>query len=422
MALAPLSIAENPPANSDFEAGVAAFGRGNLAQAQAYFEQARADGLNSPSLLYNLGVVYFRRGQHDSARAVFMHLLETPHAPLARYNLGLVMQDKGEVEAARQWFEQAAGPDSPEKVRALALRQLDMPRPAPAAARRRGYLSAGGGYDDNIAGIPDDASSQQAGFFADLLAGGDVAIGNEGFGVDGVAYTRSYPRFSEFDNRVLSVGGSWIERLGAGELTSRLSLAGSWFGGNALEREMRFEAGYRPDRCRVTAMVSGIQCRVQGSVSTIKGGSDFSAYDGERLRLGFSARKGAGDWLFRGRYRFELNHRKDLATGQQFFSVSPLRNRFSAEVRYQVSDRISLGARGVFRHSRYRNDHRLVSGGDTVSRRRTDHRWRGQLSAEYRLSRRSLLVAQGSLLDNRSNLQRYDYRRREALLGIEVGF
>ncbi|MDX1554309.1 MAG: tetratricopeptide repeat protein, partial [Marinobacter sp.] len=125
MILARVSVAEEPVGSPDFEAGVAAFGAGELTVARTHFEKARADGLSTPSLLYNLGVVYFRLGQQDSAEAVFLELLDTPHAPLARYNLGLVMQEKGQDEAAREWFERAAGPDSPEKVRVLALRQLD---------------------------------------------------------------------------------------------------------------------------------------------------------------------------------------------------------------------------------------------------------------------------------------------------------
>lgn len=231
MILAPASVAEEPAGNPNFEAGVAAFGEGELTTARMHFEQARAEGLNTPSLLYNLGVVYFRLGQHDSAETVFLELLDTPHAPLARYNLGLVMQERGQDEAARQWFEQAADTDSPEKVRALALRQLDESKPGQFGdIRGTGYISAAGGYDDNIAGTPDDASSNRAGVFVDMLAVGNVGIGREGIGLHGVAYTRQYPGNTEFDNSYLSSGASWLKGVGAGELTSTLSLAGSWFG------------------------------------------------------------------------------------------------------------------------------------------------------------------------------------------------
>lgn len=422
MISSPTVVARESADNPDFEAGVAAFGKGKLAEARAHFERARAGGLNSPSLLYNLGVVYFRLGQHDAAEAVFMELLDTPHAPLARYNLGLVMREKGQEQAARQWFERAAGPDSPKKVRALAVRQLDEPSPDEFDdIDGSGYLALAGGYDDNIAGTPDDASSNQAGGFADLLAVGNVHMGS-GFSLLGVAYTRQYPRHDEFDNSYLSGGAAWRQGLDTGELTSTLSLAGSWFGGDPLERQIRLETVYQPDHCAFGFGASGYDCSVSGSVSTIKGGSGFSAYDGEMLRLGTSAEKGAGNWVFSGRYQFEFNDRKDLTTSQQFFSVSPLRNLVSAEARYYMSGQLSLAARGEIRHSRYRDDHELVSGTDVVSERRTDSRLRGVLLAEYRLTGPWLVLAEWSMLNNSSTIERYDYSRREVMVGVEMGF
>lgn len=422
MIYAPVSVARDSTGNPDFEAGVAAFSEGRLAAARAYFERARADGLDTPSLLYNLGVVYFRLGQHDSAEAAFLALLDTPHAPLARYNLGLVMQETGQHEAARQWFEQAAGPDSPEKIQALAVRRLDEAQPGRVNdITGGGYLAAAAGYDDNIAGTPDDASSNQSGGFADLLAAGNVHLGS-GFSLLGVAYTRQYPRNAEFDNSYLSTAASWQQGLGAGALTSTLSLAGSWFGGDTLERQIQLEAVYRPDDCAFVFGASGYDCSVSGSISTIKGGSGFSAYDGQMLRLGTGAEKGIGNWVFSGRYQFEFNDREDLTAGQEFFSVSPLRNLVSAEARYYVSGRLSLAARGDIRHSRFKDDHQLVSGTGVISERRTDNRLRGVLLAEYRLAGPWLMLAEWSMLNNRSSIERYDYSRREVMVGVEMGF
>lgn len=419
------SMAKAEPAGvSDFEAGVEAFSDGDLTKARAFFEQARRGGMNSPSLLYNMGVVYFRLGQHELAEGVFLELLDTPHAALARYNLGLVKRASGQEQAARQWFEQAAGPDSPEKVRVLAHRQLD----EPALDSRfqglsgSGYLAAAGGYDDNIAGTPDDASSNQAGGFADLLAAGSVDMAAHGFSLHSVAYTREYFKNSEFDNSYLSTGISWLKAVGAGELTSTLSLANLWFGGDTLERQVRLEGVYQPGYCAFGTGGAGFDCTVSGSVTTIQGGSGFSAYDGEMVRFGASAEKDVGRWVFSGRYQLEVNDRKDLATQQEFFSVSPLRNLVSAGAHFNISDRLSVGGRGDFRHSRYKDAHRLVSGSDVVSERRTDNRLRGILLAEYRITSQWLMLAEWSMMNNRSSIERYDYSRREVMVGIEVGF
>jgi hypothetical protein len=413
-----------PAGRSDFEAGVDAFSEGELTKALALFEQARAAGMNTPPLLYNMGVVYFRLGRHELAESVFQELLDTPHAALARYNLGLVKLASGQQRAAQKWFELAAGPDSPEKVRVLARRQLDESEQSVQVEglNGSGYLAAAGGYDDNIAGTPDDASSNQAGGFADLLAAGSVNLGASDFSLHGVAYTREYFQNSEFDNSYLSTGISWLQGVGAGELTSTLSLANSWFGGDALERQVQLETAYQPGYCVVGVGGTGFDCALSGSVTTTKGGSGFSAYDGEMLRIGASAEKGIGRWVVSGRYQLEVNDRQDLETQQEFFSVSPLRNLVSAEARYRISDRFSVGGRGDIRHSRYMDKHRLLSGSGVASERRTDNRLRGILLAEYRVTSQWLMLAEWSMMNNRSSIERYDYSRREVMVGVEMGF
>jgi hypothetical protein len=355
----------------DFDAGVEAFRQGNLEAARVFFERARASGSNSPSLLYNLGVVYFRLGDLKSAETVFLTLLETPHAPLAYYNLGLVKQRMGKVGDARQWFERAASQDSPEEVQTLARHQLADVTAQSSSDQRHGsgYLAVVGGYDDNIAGTPDDVSSDREGGFAETLAAGSVQLGVKELSVHGVAFTRQYPGSSAFDNTYLSTGASWPTELGGGELTSTLNLSASWFGGDPLEREARVEMLYHPDRCVLAPVVSNVECSVSGSVSKIDGGGDYSAYDGEMLRFRASADKALGRWVLSGHYLLEDNHRRDLSTQQEFFSVSPIRNLVAAEVRHHVSGRFSLGGQADVSHSRYKDAQRFVSNGARVSAR-----------------------------------------------------
>lgn len=424
MASVPIAMAAEVSGTSDFDAGVQAFRQGNLVEAQRHFERVKANGASSPSLFYNLGVVYFRLGELESAETVFLKLLETPHAPLAHYNLGLVKQKMGNSGDARQWFQRAASPDSPEEVQALARRQLaDMAEPSPfKPILGSGYLAVAGGYDDNIAGTPDAESSDREGGFADILTVGNVQLGASDVGLHGVAYTRQYPGNAAFDNSYLSTGASWLKRLEGGELTSTLNLSASWFGGDPLEREARVEMLYRPDQCVLGSVVAGVECSVSGSVSTIDGGSGYSAYDGEMLRLSASADKVLGSWVFSGHYQLEDNHRRDLSTQQEFYSVSPVRNLLSAEVRHYVSGQFSLGGKAGVRYSRYKDDHRFVSNGTLVSERRRDNRLRGSLLAEYRLSGEWMMLAEWSMLDNRSTIERYDYSRREVMLGLETVF
>jgi len=422
--------ADEPAARQDFEAGVEAFRGGDLEMAQQRFERARDSGLDSPSLLYNLGVVYFRLDQFGEAETTFLELLNTPHAPLARYNLGLVLQARGEPEAARHWFRQAAEPTSPEKVRELARRQLEGYGAGPDESGHRfgrtaAYLSLAAGYDDNISSTPDDAFSNEAGSFADVLAAGSVYLGESrtrAFRLNGLVYTRQYPQDSSFDNSYASTGVSWLERVGVGQLTSTASLANSWFGSEVLERQLQLDMVYGFDHCPLESVVAELTCEVSASVSGIRGGSGYEAYDGEMVTVAAQAEKALAEWSFTGRYRLELNDRRDLSTGQEFYSVSPTRHLIATGVEYRLSANVMLGAEVDARVSHYADDHRLVSGSQTVSERRKDERYTGALLAEYRLSRRWLVGAEWNLIENRSTIGRYDYSRSEFLVGIEGVF
>lgn len=420
--------ADGPVARQDFDAGVEAFHDGDLDTARKRFEQARAGGLDSPSLLYNLGVVYYRLSLLDEADAVFLRLLETPHAPLARYNLGLVHQARGDSETARNWFRQAAAPASPEKIRELARRQLAEYETVSDESRRglgrtSGYLSLAAGYDDNISGTPDDASSNQSGSFADVLAASHVYLDEpRAFRLNGLVYTRQYPKDSTFDNSYASVGTSWLDRLGSGQVVTTVSLANSWFGSESLERQLQLDVVYDFDRCTLGAVTGALACEVSASITGIRGGSGYRAYDGEMYVVAAQAGKTLSEWSFTGAYKLEFNDRRDLTTSQEFYSVSPLRHLIAAGVDYRLSDRVSLGAEMDVRFSHYADDHRLVSGMQTVSERRKDKRLSGALQAEYRMTRRWQVAAEWNLLDNRSTIGRYDYSRSEFMVGIEGVF
>lgn len=107
-----------PPGQTLFEQGVQLFRQGHLEAARDCLEAARTMGLNSLSLSYNLGVVYYRLGRLPAAEQAFRQLLSSPHEALARYNLGLVALARDDHEQARSEFlavmaGQAAGGAGP---------------------------------------------------------------------------------------------------------------------------------------------------------------------------------------------------------------------------------------------------------------------------------------------------------------------
>ncbi|MBC7183417.1 MAG: tetratricopeptide repeat protein, partial [Marinobacter sp.] len=200
VAPAGLEADETDTGMEQFRAGIQSFEDGNLRAARAQFESAVAAGLTSPSLFYNLGVTCYQLGDYPAAEAAFRKLLDGQNGYLARYNLGLVALERGDPDAAKSWFEQSAGHGAPEKIRALSLSQLDKLGEASAlpgnSEGRRAYLAVSGGYDSNIAGLPEATASSEGGVFLDALAAGTLEVSGNGssrFVTEVAAYVREYP-------------------------------------------------------------------------------------------------------------------------------------------------------------------------------------------------------------------------------------
>jgi tetratricopeptide (TPR) repeat protein len=416
----------NPQA--DFESGVAAFQAGDLGRAKQLLEQARNAGLDSSSLRYNLGVVYFRLGLYDKAEAAFASLLDTPHAPLARYNLGLVLKQKGDLEKARQWFARAADPQSPTRIQALAQRQLT-PSAREAVAdspsvRTVGYLSTAVGYDDNISGAPNSASTDEAGGFGDLLASGRAYVHErqgKALRLDAMAYGRRYPGNARFDTSYLSMGATWQQPLTASRLLFGLAMSGFWFGGDLLEKQVRLDTAYERPGCFWPDVVI-LDCEIEAYAAKIQGGSGFRGYDGKAYGGSLGARKSVGAWTLETTYGLDIDRRRDLQSADEFFSLSPTRHRVSFEAERRFTSAFSAGIRQTFRASRYADPHRLVESGQTVTETREDEQFETLLFAGYQLNDRWRLGADLSRLDNQSNLARYEYDQAELLISLDGMF
>lgn len=418
------ALAQEPSPREKFMAGVAAFEQGDLQNAKKFLEQARDAGLESLSLLYNLGVVYYRLELAVQAEAAFTELLDTPHAPLARYNLGLVLRQRGDSEGSRRWFSQAARESSPEEIQTLARRQLS--RSADQAADRVravetvGYLSAGAGYDDNIAGTPGTQSTEEAGGFGEVLASARAYLnrsGDQAIRVEAVAYHRQYPDNSGFNTSYLGTGLAWQTPFGAGRLVSAVNLSGSWFGGDLLERRTGVDLTFNRDACG-----AGLRCQLRGFAAAIQGGPDDSAYDGRLYGGSASVEKTFARWTAELTYRLDIDRRDDLISGDEFFSLSATRQQLSIDLDYPLSKRWNLGASQNLRFSRYDNPHRLVIDGQVVSETRRDDQFRTSLRSGYQIDERWSLVMELSWLHNKSTIDRYEFDRTEIMAGFDVVF
>src|SRR5207253_10419661 len=113
------------------ERGIAAFRAGDYAVALQLFLDARAAGLDTPGLRYDLGATYYRLGRYAEAEREVQALVPDPQwAPLADYNLGLTAQRAGRPQRAIEYFERAYRTATDPHLRRRAATALD---PLPGA-------------------------------------------------------------------------------------------------------------------------------------------------------------------------------------------------------------------------------------------------------------------------------------------------
>ncbi|AOY90271.1 hypothetical protein BKP64_12650 [Marinobacter salinus] len=406
--------------------GVERFQSGDLEEARKVFEAARAGGIETVSLNYNLGVVYYRLGQYSAAEASFRKLLSTDHRILASYNLGLVALATGNRASARDWFLEVSAPASPEKLRRLALIQLETLSAEPGSrwpAAGIGYLALSAGYDSNIAGLPESVTSSQGGAFVDALAAGsiDLSVLEGGrLALEGAAYARQYPSKNSYNTELMEGKLAWSRNLDASSIGGALTLSQSWFDSDEFERRFGIEGGRRWQTCPGQFMFT--DCSLSLAFAQVTGGSEFESYDGQFYRLGLSAVRRSGDWRLRGQYSWEVNDRRDLQAGDQFVSVSPEHHKVELTGSYDLRPAVTAGWIGSFRYSRYRDSHVLLVDGALVTERRTDKRVEAGLFLESRLDERWLLRVEWTVLDNVSGISRYSYRRHMLMGTLEGVF
>ena len=90
------------------------------------YREARAGGLDSPLLHYNMGVAHYKARPYTEAKKALREAsLEPRLAALAYYNMGLVHHAEGDPAGARRWFQLAVERSDNTKVQKRAAKALD---------------------------------------------------------------------------------------------------------------------------------------------------------------------------------------------------------------------------------------------------------------------------------------------------------
>ena len=410
-------------------AGIEQFREGNYPLAREHFERSLALGADTPALRYNLGVVCYKTGDYAAARHHFSTLLNGDSQALARYNLGLVALAEGQPGPARDWFGQAAADDAPDKVRQLAERQLADLSVQNNASRqqsmlaRQGYLSAGLGYDSNMAGVPEDSPSNRGSAFAELVAAGSLGYqATERWRLvwDGVLYGQDYHHDSDYDTSVLQARITALQVVDVWELGIRGGGTRAWLGGDELETRAGLALLARTDACAGAALLHG--CSFELAAEQVNGGPGYSAYDGQWYLFEARADRTLAGWLLEGFYRWESNNRDNFSQEGYGVSVSPRHHEIGIEAIYPLHPDLLVGAESALRHSRYDSPHQWLEQDVLVERRRKDTRLELGLMAEYWLNRQWLVRNQWLYRNQDSGIDRYDYDRHTLTVSLEGVF
>src|SRR6266705_3182310 len=166
---------------------------------------------------------------------------------------------------------------------------------------------------------------------------------------------------------------------------------------------------------------AGGELRGRYRFAHVAGGGGFEYLDGRQQRLSADAGFTLASALLRVGYQVELNDRRDLQQGSEFFSASPTRHSLFASVALRNLAGWQADARGEYRVSRYR-DPNLIDGGaqGILEVTRRDQRYGFALRASRPVAAPWRVFIDYSYYRNESNLDPYDYSRHQLMAGIEA--
>lgn len=415
------SLAETSPRDR-FANGLEAYRLGEPDRALAHFQAARSGGLDTPALHYNLGVVLYKLNRLADARAAFLVLTRNRQwRALAHYNLGLVAERHSAAATAAHHFSLARDLAESDKIKSLASARL--PVQAPPAPQRpwSGVASMGTGYDDNVtlgSELVETASDQEDAFAEAFLFAGRSLTGDADRGtvLDLGVYYQAHADLGGFDFGAISGTGSYHTPVGGSRLTTALK-------GEVLLAGGRGYAGVLTYRIQFDGGGPELRYRLRNDVSYVSGMSDFGHLSGWRNVSRMELTRQVGASRFRVGYEGEINDRRDLAAGDEFFSYSPGRHQLYALARFRVASRWTLELKGALQRSTHRDDDRFFDGdGELMVEARDETGHQASVRMSYDMGRWWSLWAELQHQDRDSAIRHFDYTSNRALLGMERFF
>lgn len=406
-------------ADAAFSRGVSAFQQGQYTAAVDYFNEARAAGLDKPSLYYNLGVSLYKLGRYREAEAAFRTCAnDAAWRALAYYNMGLAAHERGERARAIEYFEESVRTSGSDNVRALATTMLERLGGVVSTAVQ-GTLAVDAGYNDNVTLTADNQllqTTRESDAFLRLLAtaGGRFTLAGGPIRWETSIYHVNYRKLDENNLTESFVGAS--KPIPLGDWRTEMGVEGEylWLGGDRFQRvaSLRLQAqhplsGERHVRTRVRL----------SKIHSVDDDYDFLAGSRQEVDVSFGTPALAG--YARAGLTVEFNDRVDLHTATEFYSYSPTRYQVWVVGSWPIGAQWRIEPSVVYYRSRY-NDPDYRDTGEIATRR--DEYLQLSLQTRYRLNAQWRVAGEYTYARNASHFSTFDYTQRVVSLGMTRTF
>ena len=410
--------------DDDYRLGVDAFKQGRYEEARQRFAREYDAGVRDPTLLYNLGSAQFKLGDYPGALHSFEEVANDPKwGALAQYNLGLIEDKLGNVDAAQRHYRVAYETAQSDKLRELASFKIsDRPTPSNDDDDWFGIVSLGGGYDDNVVLLNDQSLvdvSNESDYFAEALASASGFVqGNEerGWRADAVGYYRGYRDLNDFDYGSTTLGMTYNTMTPTAQWQFGARANAQFVGGDAYTTAATA-------RAQLLQPLGAYHLRVRNDLDYVDGADHFGYLTGWQDRISVQIGRRVGAYALRAAYEFEWNNRRDSNTSTEFFSYSPIWNRFYAEAVRSFTDALELELRAAYEFSRYDDENVEVEPNGAVSTAaRDDDRVTAALRVTYHAFDPWNVFGEYTYSNNSSKFSQYEYTDNQVMLGVERPF
>lgn len=420
----PVFSALSATAESAFNLGAESFTKKDYSSAVKAFEQAEANGMQTPALYYNLASSYYKAKQYEKAREYFLKVREFEQMrDLADYNLGLVSLKQNDKKTAENLFYGVVKKSSDKKLVTLAETNLKdiTPKSKPVSSwttkKWSAYLSASLGYDDNVNFAPLGITNEISSSFSEFLASGDYLFsGDRKNGWLAEAYFYSI-KYYDIDAPITDLYDEYEFGIG---IKKNLQINRDW---RALFSLDASKINYAGEDYQTIAKISAEARKSLSSNERLNLRYSYEDINSDNLLFdyleGWRQKIRAEYRLYRKSdnsriyYELELNDRNDLSIAAGDFSYSPTRHVIRGRYTELISSKWLLTGDLAYRFSDYPT---------TANQDRQDNRFKAAAYADYRFTRDVKLRAKAEYTNNNSTEDIFTYNRLIYSLGINAFF